>query len=179
MRESMLPQRPGKGRKGYRGTTIVSTSKIAACMCVVRVYAHFRSFPSFPRSRHLSSPQNLLHSSSRLPFPPEIRSLNLPMINLVPEKGKIARRGIFRITVFRFQPESGYTRTVQLKQSKQSARCDGVHAQTHAPRRCSTPRLRRVAKLGMMSAAGSNPRKGGLQKAFRAGSPQGEAGEAR
>jgi hypothetical protein len=54
------------------------------------------------------------------------------------------------------------------------ARCDGVHTQAHACQRSrSTPRLRRVAKLGTrVSAAGSKLRKrGGHKRHLLLGSP--------
>jgi hypothetical protein len=51
-------------------------------MCVVRVYAHFRSFPHFRPVALLLPPKStsvfLSHS--------EIRSLNILLINSVPEK---------------------------------------------------------------------------------------------
>lgn len=129
-------------------------------MCVVRVYAHFRSFPSFPL---LLFPQNFYTTP---PFVflshPEIRSLNLPLISSVPGKGKDGEgEGIYRITVFRFQPRSGFTRTIH---SKQSARCDGVHHHVTILLHATTAARGQVREESVRGR--KQPRKGGTQKAF-------------
>lgn len=133
---------------------------MCVCMCVVRVYAHFRSFPSFPL---LLFPQNFYTTP---PFVflshPEIRSLNLPLISSVPGKGKDGEgEGIYRITVFRFQPRSGFTRTIH---SKQSARCDGVHHHVTILLHATTAARGQVREESVRGR--KQPRKGGTQKAF-------------
>ena len=101
--------------------TIVSKARLQ------RVYAYVRgacvcSFPLLPLisawSRYFSFPQNFY---STPPFiflsHPEIRSHNLSLIRSVPGKAKDGEReGSNRITVLRFQPGSGFTRTIQLAQ---------------------------------------------------------------